>query len=198
LTTKRTGTTKKKTTTKTKKKTSSRISRPAAKAKAASARSSSSKAPVKPAAKPLAKLGAAKPGPVAKLKPAKSPLNKKEMEPYRRLLLELKTKLIRDVQMNQEASNESTDGDVLDLADQASDSYDKDLANSLSEAERGRLASVEHALKRVEEGVYGLCDTCSKPIPLARLQVLPFAKLCVPCQQGEEGLGSRRVPFSEE
>jgi len=120
------------------------------------------------------------------------------MEPYRRLLLELKTKLIRDVQVNQEASNESTDGDVLDLADQASDSYDKDLANSLSEAERGRLASVEHALKRVEEGVYGLCDTCSKPIPLGRLQALPFAKLCVPCQQGEEGQGSRRMPISEE
>jgi DnaK suppressor protein len=209
LTTKKTGTTTKKKTTTTKK-TSSPVSRAAAKAKPAAARSSSSKVPAKASAKPapkfapasklkpLAKAGPAKFAPAAKPKPLKSPLNKKEMEPYRRLLLELKTKLIRDVQVNQEASNESTDGDVLDLADQASDSYDKDLANSLSEAERGRLASVEHALKRVEEGVYGLCDTCSKPIPLGRLQALPFAKLCVPCQQGEEGLGSRRMPISEE
>jgi len=138
-----------------------------------------------------------KAAPLLKPKALKSPLNKKEMEPYRRLLVELKTKLIREVRVNQEASNENS-GDVLDLADLASDSYDKDLANSLSEAERGRLNAVESALKRVDEGVYGLCDTCTKPIPLARLKVLPFAKLCVPCQQGEEGLSPRRSPISEE
>jgi DnaK suppressor protein len=116
------------------------------------------------------------------------------MEPYRRLLMELKSKLIREVVVNQEASNESTDGDVLDLADQASDSYDKDLANSLSETERGRLAAVENALKRVAEGTYGLCDSCVKPIPLPRLKVLPFAKLCVACQVEEERTGGRRGP----
>lgn len=180
-----------KTTTTKKKKKSSLEIKPVAKAKAAAAKVSSSKAQPKAQPKP----GAFKSKPEAK---PKSPLNKKEMEPYRRLLLDLKAKLIRDVQVNQEASNESTDGDVLDLADQASDSYDKDVANSLSEAERGRLASVEHALQRVDEGVYGLCDTCFKPIPLARLQVLPFAKLCVPCQQGEEGLGVRRPQVSED
>jgi DnaK suppressor protein len=183
LTTKKIG--KKKTTTAKKTTKTSPARKPAAKSKPAPAKAS----PVKAVAKAL---------PAAKPKPVKSPLNKKEMEPYRRLLLELKSKLIRDVQVNQDASNESTDGDVLDLADQASDSYDKDLANSLSEAERGRLASVEHALKRVADGVYGLCDTCSKPIPLARLQVLPFAKLCVPCQQGEEGLVSRRPQAAED
>jgi len=108
------------------------------------------------------------------------------------MLQELKANLVRDVYVNQEASNESTDGDVLDLADQASDSYDKDIANSLSETERARLAAVEKALERVEEGYYGLCETCGKPIPLARLKVLPFAKLCVPCQQEEEKIGRMR------
>jgi DnaK suppressor protein len=192
LTTKKIGTTKKTTlTTKKTTKKSSHELKPLAKAKPAAAKASPSKA--QPQAQP--KAGAVKSKPEVK---PKSPLNKKEMEPYRRLLLDLKTKLIRDVQVNQEASNESTDGDVLDLADQASDSYDKDLANSLSEAERGRLASVEHALQRVDDGVYGLCDTCYKPIPLARLQVLPFAKLCVPCQQGEEGVGVRRPQASED
>lgn len=133
----------------------------------------------KPAAKP--KVALAKPG-----KPAKSPLGKKEMEPYRQLLLELKQKLMKEVLVNQEASNESNNGDVLDLADQASDSYDKDLANSLSETERARLQAVEKALHRVSEGTYGLCEDCGKPIPLPRLKVLPFVKLCVACQQSEE------------
>ena len=168
---KKTGTTK--TTTKTK---TSRAPKPAAKAKAA---------PVK--------LVVAKPLPVVKVKPVKNPLNKKEMEPYRHLLLDLKTKLIKEVLLNQEASNENN-GDVLDLADQASDSYDKDLANSLSETERARLNAVEAALKRVELGTYGLCDACNKPIPLPRLKVLPFAKFCVQCQQQEERTGRAQLP----
>ncbi len=140
----------------------------------------------KPAAPAKGRPVAPAPAP-AKAKAPKSPFNRKDAEAYRALLLELKDKLVRDVRMNQEASNEGPDGDVLDTADQASDSYDRDLANSLSEAERGRLASVEEALKRVDEGRYGLCSHCAKPIPLARLRVLPFARLCVPCQQGEEG-----------
>ena len=154
----------------------------------------------KPKAAPAKVLAArtAAPAPVKPAKPAKSPLGKKEMEPYRHLLLELKHKLVRDVLVNQEASNESNDGDVLDLADQASDSYDKDLANSLSETERARLAAVEKALKRVEAGTYGLCEDCGKAIPLPRLKVLPFAKLCVSCQQSEERGGTWRVRSQEE
>jgi len=178
LTTKKTGTTKK-ATTKT-----SPAKAVATKPKAAPAKAVAAKLVVSAPAKPA--------------KPAKSPLGKKEMEPYRHLLLELKHKLVRDVLVNQEASNESNDGDVLDLADQASDSYDKDLANSLSETERSRLAAVEKALKRVEAGTYGLCEDCTKPIPLPSLKVLPFAKLCVNCQQSEERGNTWRARSPEE
>jgi DnaK suppressor protein len=152
---------------------------------------------IKPSPKKVAvkaaapKAVAAKAVPAAPKKPVKSPLNKKEMEPYRAMLLDLKTKLIKDVLMNQEASNESLEGEVLDSADLASDSYDKDLANSLSETERARLVAVEAALERVKQGTYGMCDSCGKPIPLGRLKVLPFAKLCVQCQEDEEKVASR-------
>lgn len=166
-------TTKKKTGTTKKVTTKTSAPKPVAKPKAALAKAAAPKA-------------AASPAPVKPAKPAKSPFGKKEMEPYRQLLVELKHKLIKEVMLNQEASNEGSNGDVLDLADQASDSYDKDLANSLSETERARLKAVEKALQRVNEGTYGLCEDCVKPIPLARLKVLPFAKLCVSCQQAEE------------
>jgi len=152
---------------------------------------------IKPSAKaPVAKVAAKKLAPVKievelVKKPLKSLLNKKEMEPYRLMLLDLKQKLIKDVLMNQEAGNESLDGEVLDSADLASDSYDKDVANSLSETERARLVAVEAALDRVKHGSYGMCESCGKPIPLARLKVLPFAKLCVQCQQDEEKVASR-------
>ncbi len=113
-------------------------------------------------------------------------MKKKEMGPYKKMLLELKDELYKEVRINQEAGKEAQGEDVQDLADQASESYDRELASSLSEAERARLESVEKALGRVEEGSYGVCETCEKDIPLPRLKVLPFACLCVSCQEKEE------------
>ena len=75
---------------------------------------------------------------------------------------------------------------LQNLADQASDAYDRELASSLSETERTRLEAVEKALERVDKGTYGDCETCEKVIPLARLKALPFARLCVSCQEVEE------------
>jgi len=183
--------TKKKTTGTTKKTTTKTKAKPKAPVKAAlskpSAKALPAKAPLKAAAKAV-------PERLVPAKPLKSTLTKKELEPYRHMLLDLKQKLIRDVLLNQEASNESIDGEVLDLADQASDAWDKDLANSLSETERMRLNAVEAALKRVDEGSYGMCQACGKPIPLRRLEALPFAKLCVQCQQEEERTGRAQLP----
>lgn len=116
-------------------------------------------------------------------------MKKKEMGPYKKMLLELKEGLLKEVRVNQEAGKEAHQDEVLDLADQASDAYDRELASSLSETERARLGSVEKALERVEEGTYGDCETCEKPIPMARLKALPFARLCVGCQEDEEKKG---------
>ncbi|NCO42927.1 MAG: hypothetical protein COZ06_19350 [Armatimonadetes bacterium CG_4_10_14_3_um_filter_66_18] len=71
-----------------------------------------------------------------------------------------------------------------------------DGSASLSERERemgyhdqleGTLKEVDDALRRVEEGTYGLCELCTEPINEARLEALPFAKLCIACQEKTEG-----------
>ncbi|WP_342799466.1 TraR/DksA family transcriptional regulator [Glycomyces buryatensis] len=56
------------------------------------------------------------------------------------------------------------------------------VANSLSE----RILQVSHALERLDEGDYGVCEKCGKPIPAARLAAFPSATLCVSCKQLEE------------
>ncbi|NIR37045.1 MAG: hypothetical protein GWN07_13970, partial [Actinobacteria bacterium] len=43
------------------------------------------------------------------------------------------------------------------------------------------LHKVERALERVEEGTYGICESCGESIPVARLEVLPYATTCVSC-----------------
>src|SRR5213594_4399844 len=49
------------------------------------------------------------------------------------------------------------------------------------------LRQIDTALARLHAGRYGLCASCSGPIPVARLKALPFATLCVPCQERSEG-----------
>jgi len=45
-----------------------------------------------------------------------------------------------------------------------------------------QLADIEHALRKFEEGTYGLCDSCGQPIDPARLEALPQATLCLSCK----------------
>ena len=53
----------------------------------------------------------------------------------------------------------------------------------LLDAARSELAQVGGALVRLDEGTYGVCGRCGRPIPDARLEVRPFAELCVPCAE---------------
>ena len=45
-----------------------------------------------------------------------------------------------------------------------------------------QLAEVEHALQKIEDGTYGLCDSCGQPIAENRLEALPQASLCIECK----------------
>lgn len=67
-------------------------------------------------------------------------------------------------------------------ADAGSDAYDRDFALSLLSQEQDALYEIDQALKRVELGTYGICEMCSKPIPHARLEAIPFTRFTVDCQ----------------
>jgi DnaK suppressor protein len=57
--------------------------------------------------------------------------------------------------------------------------YEKEL--SLGQNTVDLLRKVERALARIGEGTYGVCESCGQPIPVARLEVLPYATECVTC-----------------
>jgi RNA polymerase-binding transcription factor DksA len=69
-----------------------------------------------------------------------------------------------------------------DCADLAQDYYLQDRSQALRDLMEGTLEQVDGALERIEEGAYGNCHDCGKDISPARLQALPYAKLCVVCQ----------------
>lgn len=81
-----------------------------------------------------------------------------------------------------------TDREPDDEAALASESVTKDMAVATLERERRMLAEVEMALERMKRGAYGVCESCGTPIPDARLQALPWARICVPCAERASSL----------
>ncbi|HEY8775183.1 MAG TPA: TraR/DksA C4-type zinc finger protein [Gaiellaceae bacterium] len=73
------------------------------------------------------------------------------------------------------------------LADTATETYDRELDYTLEENSEHVLAEIDGALKRIEEGTYGICTNCGKQIVVERLEALPWATLCIDCQRDREG-----------
>ena len=87
---------------------------------------------------------------------------------------------------SQTVNREATAEPLQDLADQASEGYRKEFLYSLSDSERETLLHVEEALRRMDEGAYEECSLCGDKIPLPRLKAIPWATLCIECQERQE------------
>lgn len=81
---------------------------------------------------------------------------------------------------------ESELDDGMDTYDLASEERDREISLILSDRDRGKLQAIENALDRIEEGEYGICEDCEEEIAQARLEALPFTRLCVACQEERE------------
>lgn len=72
------------------------------------------------------------------------------------------------------------------IADDATDVMDQTTRAALRRHLEIRLREVEAALRRMEEGTYGICQACGRPIDVARLKAIPFAAFCLECQSKRE------------
>ncbi|HET7718618.1 MAG TPA: TraR/DksA C4-type zinc finger protein [Acidimicrobiales bacterium] len=78
-------------------------------------------------------------------------------------------------------------------ADMGTETFEREKDLSILEQVEAELADVEHALRRLDDGTYGTCEVCGKPIPDERLEAMPAARLCLEHQAEAE----REVRFSE-
>jgi len=76
-----------------------------------------------------------------------------------------------------------------DEIDQANELIEKEMGFVMSNNMMANLKEVEEALDRIEKNRYGKCLHCGEEISLKRLEVLPFARYCVPCQEKMESKG---------
>ncbi|UCE01294.1 MAG: TraR/DksA C4-type zinc finger protein [Candidatus Latescibacterota bacterium] len=78
------------------------------------------------------------------------------------------------------------------MADQGTDTMEREKAFLLAGQKRRRLDEISQALLRIEAGSFGSCDKCGEPIPTRRLERMPGATMCVPCKEKLEKQG--RIP----
>ena len=106
----------------------------------------------------------------------------------------LRSALAGDLSLLKELRSESP-GDVIDAA---YDSAQDEISSQLAEVESRELASIENALDRMKAGKYGLCEVCGCKIPMARLNALPYATMCIACQRDIERSGAPGPSYREE
>ena len=132
---------------------------------------------------------------VKKLKAVKiKKMPKTELKKYKGLLIEERKKVGGDLShiaentLNRSQRDASGDlsGYSYHMADMASDDYDRDFSLGRATDEQKMLFGIDEALKRIEEGTYGNCVQCNKPIPKKRLKALPHTELCIDCQKKNE------------
>ena len=78
------------------------------------------------------------------------------------------------------------DGAGHDQADMGATSFERDHELTVLNNEREKLAQIDRALARIDDGTYGICESCGNPIGKMRVMAFPRATLCMTCKQREE------------
>lgn len=124
----------------------------------------------------------------------KKKFTKKELVDFKKLVLKKKEEILDEIKHISEdtlkKSQKEASGDIsgytYHMADVATDTYDREFSLGLASNERKLIYEFDDTLKRIEEGTFGVCEECKSLIAKNRLKAVPYARLCVKCQQKKE------------
>jgi len=110
-------------------------------------------------------------------------MDRHRVESYRKHLLHKREDLVGLVTRVEQDGRSADEEGTQDLADKAANSYAKEFLFHQSSSERTVLQLVQEALGRIEEGTFGNCIHCGGTMQVKRLDAVPWARHCVPCQE---------------
>jgi DnaK suppressor protein len=123
----------------------------------------------------------------------KTPLSNKEIQELREKLLAERKDLQAQYDELEELSFGSNQSDLSgemgfdeEYADAGTATFERERDLSLVNNLRDLMERIDKALAKIDDGTYGLCDRCGKPIEKLRLKALPYANLCIKDKQAEE------------
>ena len=102
-------------------------------------------------------------------------------------LLRIRTVLLQRIKRLAAEASEDTPGYSIHMADAATDSFDRDLTLGLASFEQEMLYEVDAALKRLDDGTYGVCELTGRPIPWERLEAIPWTRYSIQAEIELEG-----------
>ena len=120
-------------------------------------------------------------------------LSKQQLKQFRQLLITEHAKFageIKSIAQDTSKSPREGSGDLsaytIHMADMAADTYERELSMNIVSSEQEILYQIDDALKRLDDGSFGICQQCNKPISMSRLKAVPYASLCIECQRVKE------------
>jgi DnaK suppressor protein len=189
-----------------KKRAARRAGRPAARKKpvkrAAAGKAPRRKATVtktrKPAAKKAVRKKPAVKRPASKRTAARRPrrvvkgMSRADILKFEKELLDEKHRILKqgvfaDELMDNSSENSGNGSRGEYDAEMGSQNYRRELASRLKSLESETLREIDAALRKINEGTYGTCERCGRPIAKARLEVVPHARICQKCLRGVPG-----------
>jgi len=124
----------------------------------------------------------------------KKKLNKKDLTVFKKIIINKKEEVLDDIKHISEdtlkKSQKEASGDIsgytYHMADVATDSYDREFSLGIASNDRELLYELDDALKRIEDGTFGICEDCKIIIAKTRLKAVPQARFCIKCQEKRE------------
>ena len=124
----------------------------------------------------------------------KKKLSKQQLLVFKKLILKRKEEALDEIKHISEdtlkKSQKDASGDIsgytYHMADVATDTYDREFSLGLASNDRELLYELDDAMKKIEEGTFGICEECKSVISQTRLKAVPYARLCVKCQEKKE------------
>lgn len=129
-----------------------------------------------------------------KIYSGKNKYNKKELAGFKKLILKKKEEILEEIRLLSEGilkkTQKDASGDIsghtFHMADVATDAYDREFSLGLASNETNFLYELDDASKKISEGTFGICEECKSLIPKTRLKAIPYARLCIRCQERKE------------
>ena len=113
-------------------------------------------------------------------------MKKSELKRFRAILEEKREAVVRRARETMDQDMTLDASELPDEMDLASSEYMQSFTFRLRGRERVFLQKIEKALKKLDEGVFGVCEDCEEPISVKRLEARPETELCIRCKEDQE------------
>ena len=112
-------------------------------------------------------------------------MNQKKLESFRRLLDEKLEELLKEAERTVAGMTDSKEN-FPDPTDRAAMESDRNFLLRIRDRERKLISKIREALERIDDGTYGICESCGEDISEKRLRARPVTTLCIDCKKRQE------------